>query len=240
MRMYLILLSLLALMGCQDKFEEGCAEANCTVTESKQAVDITYTSTHTVSLGEYSVLSPDSYETNGNDFTCSIPQTLIDAGFVITPTCVIYGVPLKTLSGTFIITILDFETSQDKSVLIEINVTGGSGCNGYGNEVTIVDFPVAGSPSFSFCVESDQHISTVAGSLGITLPGNGCLGACTASLAVLESGSLDQSEVTALTPAQVAADYVLFDVGYALTDISLNLSPPLQAFCLLSSPACPP
>jgi hypothetical protein len=67
-------------------------------------------------------------------------------------------VPLKTLSGTFIITILDFETSQDKSVLIEINVTGGSGCNGYGNEVTIVDFPFAGSPSFSFCVESDQHI----------------------------------------------------------------------------------
>lgn len=158
----------------------------------------------------------------------------------MTPTCDIYGAPLKTLNGYFLIKILDHGTSQDKSVWLEMNVAGGSGCNGYGNEITIEDYPVVGSDTFSFCGESNVFISESASALGISLPGNGCVGTCTASLAVLETGTLDQSAQTELTAAQIAADYVLFDAAYPTSDLTLNLSPPLQAFCLLSLVPCPP
>lgn len=240
MQLLLILISIFAFSGCQEKLEEGCTEANCAVSEAAQSVNITFTSSHTIELGEYSYFSPDSYATYDNSFTCSIPQSLIDAGFAMTPTCDIYGVPLKTIAGPFLITILDHETAEDKSVWVDINVTGGFGCNGYGNEITIADFPTTGSPDFSFCADSGAYIRDSAIALGISLPGNGCLGTCTSSLAVLETGLLDQSEETILTAGQLAANYVIFDVAYPLSDLTLNLSPDLQAFCLLSLVPCVP
>ncbi len=221
----LILFSLVSLYGCQEKLDVGCGDS-CTVTSGSQSVDITYSSINNVGLADYASFSPAKFVTHDNNFTCSIPKELIDAGFSISSECEIYGVPLRTLSGNFIVTILDFETAQDKSVLIAINVIGGSGCFGSGWEVTIADYPADGSADFSFCVEDDEYIATKADELGISLPGNGCQGACTASLSLLESGTLDQSEQTFLDLIQQGNGYVLYDVAYPTSNLTLNLSPP--------------
>jgi hypothetical protein len=222
----LILFSLVSLYGCQEKLDVGCGDS-CTVTSGSESVDITYYSTNAIALADSAYFEPASFVTHNNNFTCSIPQTLIDAGFSISSECIIYGTPLKTLSGNFIVTILDFETAQDKSVLIAINVfDGGTGCGTSGWQVTIADYPAVGSPDFSFCVEGYEHIASKADQLGISLPGNGCQGTCTASLSLLESGTLDQSEQTFLNLIQQGNGYVLYDVAYPTSDLTLNLSPP--------------
>jgi len=222
----LIFLSLFTLYGCdENKRVNRCIDNICPSIEDGKTVEINYTNAHTISLGQFANFRPDLFERYDNQIICTLPQELINAGFTISSDCDINGVPLKTLSGTYSITVKDYETSKEQSVFVDITVTGGLGCNVSGYEITIVDYPEVGSPTFSFCSASDQFINYAAKDVGILLPGNGCYGMCPVSLATLVSGSVDQSQQSYLDNAQIMSGYVLYDVAFPLSDLTLNLTP---------------
>ena len=71
-------------------------------------------------------------------------------------------------------------------------------------------------------VPDDQYILDIADEAGIRLP-SGCLqGECSACLAKLASGEVDQSEQKFLHPAEVKAGYTVTCVAYPRSDCTLE------------------
>jgi len=71
-------------------------------------------------------------------------------------------------------------------------------------------------------VPENQYILDIADEAGIRLP-SGCLqGECSACLAKLASGEIDQSEQKFLRPAEVEAGYTVTCVAYPRSDCTLE------------------
>lgn len=71
-------------------------------------------------------------------------------------------------------------------------------------------------------VPGDRYILEVATQSGIRLP-SGCLqGECSACVAKLVSGEVDQSEQKFLRPTELAAGYAVTCVAYPLSDCTLQ------------------
>jgi len=70
-------------------------------------------------------------------------------------------------------------------------------------------------------VPDDQYILDMAEDVGIRLP-NGCKqGECSACVAKLLSGEIDQSEQKFLKPSELQAGYAVTCVAYPLSDCTL-------------------
>ncbi|MGL5059877.1 MAG: 2Fe-2S iron-sulfur cluster-binding protein [Microcoleus sp.] len=70
-------------------------------------------------------------------------------------------------------------------------------------------------------IPDDQYILEIAEDAGIRLP-NGCKqGECSACVAKLISGEIDQSEQKFLQHSELAAGYVVTCVAYPLSDCTL-------------------
>jgi ferredoxin len=70
-------------------------------------------------------------------------------------------------------------------------------------------------------VPDDQYILDMAEDAGIRLPSGCKQGNCSACVAKLISGEVDQSEQTFLQPSEVAAGYTITCVAYPLSDCTL-------------------
>ncbi len=71
-------------------------------------------------------------------------------------------------------------------------------------------------------VPDDQYILDIADEAGISLP-SGCLqGECSACLAKLASGQVEQSEQKFLRPEEIAAGYTVTCVAYPRSDCTLE------------------
>ncbi len=71
-------------------------------------------------------------------------------------------------------------------------------------------------------VPSDRYILEIATESGIRLP-SGCLqGECSACVAKLVSGEVDQSEQKFLRPSELAFGYAVTCVAYPLSDCTLQ------------------
>lgn len=71
-------------------------------------------------------------------------------------------------------------------------------------------------------VPGDRYILEIATQLGIRLP-SGCLqGECSACVAKLVSGEVDQSEQRFLRPSELASGYTVTCVAYPLSDCTLQ------------------
>ncbi|MGK7876164.1 MAG: 2Fe-2S iron-sulfur cluster-binding protein [Xenococcaceae cyanobacterium] len=71
-------------------------------------------------------------------------------------------------------------------------------------------------------VPDDQYILDMADEAGIRLP-SGCLqGECSACLAKIVSGKVDQSEQKFLKPSEIEAGYTVTCVAYPLSDCILE------------------
>jgi len=74
----------------------------------------------------------------------------------------------------------------------------------------------------TFTVPDDQYILDLAEEAGIRLP-NGCRqGECSACIAKLISGEVDQSEQKFLRPKELEAGYTVTCVAYPLSDCTLE------------------
>ena len=70
-------------------------------------------------------------------------------------------------------------------------------------------------------IPDDQYILDIAEDAGIRLP-NGCKqGECSACVAKLVSGEIDQSEQKFLKPSELQAGYAVTCVAYPLSDCTL-------------------
>ena len=73
----------------------------------------------------------------------------------------------------------------------------------------------------TIAVPDDQYILDIAEDAGIRLP-NGCKqGECSACVAKLVSGEIDQSEQKFLKPPELQAGYAVTCVAYPLSDCTL-------------------
>lgn len=71
-------------------------------------------------------------------------------------------------------------------------------------------------------VPDDQYILDMADAIGVRLP-SGCLqGECSACLAKIISGEVDQSEQKFLKPSEIAAGYTITCVSYPRSDCVLE------------------
>ena len=71
-------------------------------------------------------------------------------------------------------------------------------------------------------VPDDQYIIDIAEETGIRLPSGCKQGECSACVAKLISGEIDQSEQKFLRPQEIAAGYVVTCVSYPLSDCVLE------------------
>jgi ferredoxin len=73
----------------------------------------------------------------------------------------------------------------------------------------------------TIAVPDDQYILDMAEDAGIRLPSGCKQGNCSACVAKLISGEVDQSEQSFLQPSEVAAGYTITCVAYPLSDCTL-------------------
>jgi ferredoxin len=71
-------------------------------------------------------------------------------------------------------------------------------------------------------VPDDQYIIDIAEEVGIRLPSGCKQGECSACIAKLISGEIDQSEQKFLRPQEIQAGYVVTCVSYPLSDCVLE------------------
>ncbi|RCJ18230.1 ferredoxin [Nostoc minutum NIES-26] len=71
-------------------------------------------------------------------------------------------------------------------------------------------------------VPDDQYILDIAEETGIRLPSGCKQGECSACIARLISGEVDQSEQKFLRPSEIQAGYVVTCVTYPLSDCTLE------------------
>ncbi|MBH8576339.1 2Fe-2S iron-sulfur cluster binding domain-containing protein [Nostocaceae cyanobacterium CENA369] len=71
-------------------------------------------------------------------------------------------------------------------------------------------------------VPDDQYILDIAEETGIRLPSGCKQGECSACIAKLISGEVDQSEQKFLQPSEIQAGYVVTCVTYPLSDCTLE------------------
>lgn len=71
-------------------------------------------------------------------------------------------------------------------------------------------------------VPDDQYILDIAEETGIRLPSGCKQGECSACIAKLISGEVDQSEQKFLKPSEIQAGYVVTCVTYPLSDCTLE------------------
>ncbi|WP_445630463.1 2Fe-2S iron-sulfur cluster-binding protein [Nostoc sp. DSM 114167] len=71
-------------------------------------------------------------------------------------------------------------------------------------------------------VPDDQYILDMAEEAGIRLPSGCKQGECSACIAKLISGEIDQSEQQFLRPSEIQAGYVVTCVTYPLSDCTLE------------------
>jgi ferredoxin len=71
-------------------------------------------------------------------------------------------------------------------------------------------------------VPDDQYIIDIAEETGIRLPSGCKQGECSACVAKLINGEIDQSEQKFLRPQEIAAGYVVTCVSYPLSDCVLE------------------
>ena len=71
-------------------------------------------------------------------------------------------------------------------------------------------------------VPDDQYILDIAEETGIRLPSGCKQGECSACIAKLVSGEIDQSEQKFLRPNEIQAGYVVTCVTYPLSDCTLE------------------
>ena len=71
-------------------------------------------------------------------------------------------------------------------------------------------------------VPDDQYILDIAEEAGIRLPSGCKQGDCSACVAKLISGEVDQSEQKFLRPSELAAEYTVTCVAYPLSDCTLQ------------------
>ncbi|MBW4487403.1 MAG: 2Fe-2S iron-sulfur cluster binding domain-containing protein [Trichocoleus desertorum ATA4-8-CV12] len=74
----------------------------------------------------------------------------------------------------------------------------------------------------AIAVPDDQYILDIAEEAGIRLPSGCKQGECSACVAKLMSGEVDQSEQKFLRPEEVQAGYVVTCVTYPLSDCTLH------------------
>jgi len=74
----------------------------------------------------------------------------------------------------------------------------------------------------AIAVPEDQYILDIAEEAGIRLPSGCKQGECSACVAKLVSGEVDQSEQKFLRPEEVQAGYVVTCVTYPLSDCTLH------------------
>ena len=74
----------------------------------------------------------------------------------------------------------------------------------------------------TIAVPDDQYILDMAEDAGIRLPSGCKKGECSACVAKLVSGQVDQSEQKFLRPSEVEAGYVITCVTYPLSDCTLE------------------
>ncbi len=71
-------------------------------------------------------------------------------------------------------------------------------------------------------VPQDQYILDIAEDIGIRLPSGCKQGECSACVAKLLSGEVDQSEQKFLNPQEIQAGYTITCVAYPLSDCTLE------------------
>ncbi|WP_155706491.1 2Fe-2S iron-sulfur cluster-binding protein [Gloeocapsopsis dulcis] len=71
-------------------------------------------------------------------------------------------------------------------------------------------------------VSGDQYILDIAEEAGIRLPAGCRQGNCSACVAKIISGEVDQSEQKFLQPAEIAAGYAIICVAYPLSNCTLQ------------------
>lgn len=74
----------------------------------------------------------------------------------------------------------------------------------------------------TIAVPDDQYILDIAEDAGIRLPAGCKQGDCSACVAKLVSGQVDQSEQKFLRPSEIAAGYIVTCVTYPLSDCTLE------------------
>lgn len=74
----------------------------------------------------------------------------------------------------------------------------------------------------TIAVPDDQYILDMAEDAGIRLPAGCKQGECSACVAKLMSGQVDQSEQKFLRPSEIAAGYTITCVAYPLSDCTLE------------------
>ncbi|MFB2975131.1 2Fe-2S iron-sulfur cluster-binding protein [Microseira sp. BLCC-F43] len=73
----------------------------------------------------------------------------------------------------------------------------------------------------TIAVPDDQYILDMAEAAGIRLPSGCKIGECSACVAKLVSGEVDQSEQKFLRPEEIEAGYTITCVAYPLSDCTL-------------------
>ena len=73
----------------------------------------------------------------------------------------------------------------------------------------------------TIAVPDDQYILDIAEEAGIRLPSGCKQGECSACIAKLVSGKIDQSEQKFLNPSEIEAGYTITCVAYPLSDCTL-------------------
>jgi ferredoxin len=73
----------------------------------------------------------------------------------------------------------------------------------------------------TIAVPDDQYILDIAEEAGIRLPSGCKQGECSACVAKLVSGKIDQSEQKFLNPSEIEAGYTITCVAYPLSDCTL-------------------
>ncbi len=71
-------------------------------------------------------------------------------------------------------------------------------------------------------VPHDQYILDMAEDAGVRLPSGCKQGQCSACVAKIISGEVDQSEQTFLSPNEIQAGYIVTCVAYPLSDCTLE------------------
>ena|SRR6478672_621194 len=74
----------------------------------------------------------------------------------------------------------------------------------------------------AIAVPEDQYILDIAEEAGVRLPSGCKQGECSACVAKLISGEVDQSEQSFLQPEEVQAGYIVTCVAYPLSDCTLQ------------------
>jgi ferredoxin len=91
----------------------------------------------------------------------------------------------------------------------------------------------------TFTAVDNKYILDSAEEAGIDLPYSDRAGTSLTSLAVLVSGTVDQSDQNALTEEQVARGFMLLDVAYPRSDVRMQICGALDSLNGGNPPVCP-